>query len=51
MCHYLAIKTAYFIYHFFIQKQGVGADLYSHLFLSFEAEKLKVFGHLGLMQN
>lgn len=51
MCHRLAVKTLYFIYHFFIQEQDVGADLYSHLFSPFEAEKLKVFGHLALMQN
>lgn len=51
MCHRLAVKTLYFIYHFFIQEQDVGADLYSCLFLPFEAEKLKVFGHLALMQN
>lgn len=51
MCHHLAIKTLYFIYHFFIQTQDVGSDLYSHLFLPFEADKLKVFGHLTLIQN
>lgn len=43
MCHHLAIKTLYFIYHFFIQKQDVGTDLHSYLLLPFEAEKLSVW--------
>lgn len=51
MCHNLSIKPLYFVYNFLIQNKDVGADLYSHLFLPFEADKLKVLDHLALIQN